>query len=143
MTFPAKVFIDTNIVLDLLTARDPFFADAQKLFTLADKGLFELFISADSLTTIAYFLNKQYGKQEPIRHLIQFKTLVKILPVNEKVIDLALASKAGDFEDGVQMAVAETNGMSCIVTRDIIDFVHTDLAVFTTSLFLKAFSQDK
>jgi len=142
MTFPSKVFIDTNIVLDLLTQRAPFFADAEKLFTLADKGYFELFVSADSFTTIAYFLNKHYGKKKAIKYLIHFKTLVTILPVNEKIIEIALVSEALDFEDSVQMAVAETNEMSCIITRDIKDFGRTDLAVFTTSLFLKAFAKD-
>lgn len=140
MTFPAKVFIDTNIVLDLLTRREPFFADAEKLFSLSDKGCFELYISADSFTTIAYFLNKYHSKQDTVKHLIQFKTLVTILPVNEKVIALALVSKAADFEDAVQIAVAETNGMNCIITRNIKEFSQTILAVFDPKLFLKSFN---
>jgi|SRR5690606_13520561 len=140
MSFPSKVFVDTNIILDLLTQREPFFVDAEKLFSLSDKGFFHLFISADSFTTIAYFLNKHYGKQEALRHLIQFKALVSILPVNEKIIDLALASEAPDFEDAIQVAVAETGGMNCIITRDVKGFKQTDLGVFDTKLFLKAFS---
>jgi|SRR5690606_13787705 len=142
MPFPTKVFIDTNVALDLLTQREPFFVDAQKLFSLSDKGYFQLYLSADVFTTIAYFLNKYVGKQEAITYLIKFKTLVSILPVNEKVIDLALASKSSDFEDAVQIAVAETNEMNCIVTRNVKDFSQTVLGVFDTKLFLNAFSEN-
>src|SRR5690554_3975136 len=140
MPFPAKVFLNPNIVLDPVTRREPFFVDVENLFSLAVKGGSELYISPDSFTPLAYFLNKYHSKQDTVKHLIQFKTIVTILPVNEKVIDLALVSKAADFEDTVQIAVAETNGMNCIVTRNIKDFSQTILAVFDPKLFLKSFN---
>lgn len=139
MSSPQKVFLDTNIALDLLTKRAPFIYDAEKIFTLADKEKIQLFISADSFTTIAYFLNKYHNRKKALKLLIQFKTLVNILPVNEKVIDMALVSKAKDFEDAVQIAAAVSSGMDCIITRDEKGFSQAEIAVFSPKSFLKVF----
>jgi predicted nucleic acid-binding protein len=53
-----KVFVDTDIIYDLLAKRDPFYLPAARLFTLADEGKIQIYISASSLPNIHYLISK-------------------------------------------------------------------------------------
>jgi len=97
-----KVFVDTDIALDLLSQREPHYAAAAKLFTLADKGKLSIYISSLSFSNLNYLLTRQYDARESRRILNSFKVLVKVLPVDDKIIELALSSKFADFEDAIQ-----------------------------------------
>lgn len=93
-----KVFIDTDIALDLLSERKPYYHHAAKLFSLADKGKIIIYISSLSFSTLNYLLTRQFNAFESRRILISFKTLVKVIAVNDKIIELALSSKFADLK---------------------------------------------
>jgi predicted nucleic acid-binding protein len=75
------VFLDTNVVIDLLAGREPFYKEAQVLFTLADKGQLQLQISALSFANASYALAKHYPVADAKKYLQQFKVLKSELPV--------------------------------------------------------------
>jgi len=75
-----SVFLDTNIVLDLLAHRMPFYTDAAKLFSLADKKKISLSISALCLADTNNILSKQHPETEVRKILRKFKVLVNVLP---------------------------------------------------------------
>lgn len=131
------VFLDTNVVIDLLAGREPFYKEAQVLFTLADRGQVQLQISALTFANASYALAKHYPVADAKKYLQQFKVLVSILPLDDKAIELALASEFLDIEDGFQYFTALAGGASVIVTRNKKDFKKSELPVLTPTEFLK------
>jgi predicted nucleic acid-binding protein len=133
-----KVFIDTDIALDLLWQRDPHYSPAALLFTLADKGKIEIYISSLSFSNLNYLLARHYNPSESRRILNSFKILVKVLGVDDKIIGLALSSKFQDFEDAIQYFTAIENGINVLLTRNINDYKLAAIAILTAEDFLKS-----
>ncbi|ANI90047.1 twitching motility protein PilT [Arachidicoccus ginsenosidimutans] len=131
-----KVLVDTNIVIDLLAKRTPFYKDAQELFTLADYNKNKLFVSALTFADTHYLLSNQYKIDTARKILLKFKTLVSVLPFNDKVLDLALVSDFKDFEDTVQFHIAQEHNLDIIVTRNKKDFALSSLPVLTAKEYL-------
>lgn len=132
-----KVFVDTNIIIDLLAQRDPFYQEAQMLFTLADRGQIEIQISSLSFANASYALAKHYPVSDAKKYLQKFKVLVSILALDDKAIELALASEFHDIEDGFQYFTALANGAEVLLTRNKKDFKKSQLPVLTAAEFLK------
>ncbi len=131
-----KVFADTDIIYDLLAKRDPFYLAAARLFTLADEGMVQIFISALSLANIHYLLSKQKSEDEAKQILRKFKVLVTITPLNEKIIDLALNSEFPDFEDAIQYFSALQNDVEVFLTRNLKDYKKAQISVLTAQDFI-------
>jgi predicted nucleic acid-binding protein len=132
-----RVFVDTNIVIDLLQRREGFYEEAQELFTLADQKKVELFISSLTITTSHYLLAKHYNSKDARKILTKFKVLVNVLPLNDKIIELALASDFNDFEDAIQYHTALEYQIEIITTRNKKDFQKSSIPILTAGEFLK------
>lgn len=132
-----KVFIDTNIVIDLLAKREPFYKDAQQLFSRSDKKEIILQISSLTFANAYYSIAKHHNKNQTKKYLSTLKILVNILELNEKAIDLALASDFEDFEDGLQYFIPMDNESEIIITRNKKDFKHSKIPVMTAGEYLK------
>ena len=133
-----SIFLDTNIVLDLLAHRMPFYTEAAKLFSLADKKKVKLYISALCLADINYILSKQIPEMEVRKILRKFKVLVNVLPLDDKITDLALNSEFRDFEDAIQYYTAIENDQDLIITRNQPDFKESKIPVMTAGEFIKS-----
>ena len=133
-----KIFLDTNLILDLLAYRMPFYTDAAELFSLADKKKLTLSISSLCLADIHYILSKQNPGMEVRRILRNFKVLVNVLCLDDKIIDLALNSEFRDFEDAIQYYTAIENDQEIIITRNPADFKDSKLPIMTAGEFLKS-----
>lgn len=131
-----KIFVDANIMLDLLEKREAFYSDAQALFTLADKKKVKLFVSALTIANVHYLLYKHLRMQAR-KAISKFKVLVEVLPVDDKILELSLASDFSDFEDAIQYFTAIENGMEIIILRNKKDFKNVDLPVLTAKEFLQ------
>ncbi|MBR5540807.1 MAG: PIN domain-containing protein [Bacteroides sp.] len=123
-----KVFLDTNIVIDLLDKRAPFYVDAVKLFTLAYQKKITLFVSPMTYATASYLLRK-HGKEGMRKLLSNFRQLSRITTADESVVDAALASSFDDYEDALQYYSALTGNVDVIVTRNKKDFVLSRIPV--------------
>ena len=93
-----KLFLDTNIVMDLLEKREPFCNDAVRLFTKAYNKQVQLFVSPMTYATVSYLLRK-HGSEMVHTLLSNFRQLSRVATTNERVVDDALASNFKDFED--------------------------------------------
>ena len=133
-----KVFIDTDIALDLLSQQEPHFSAAATLFTLADKGKIVVYISSLSFSNLNYLLTRQYNASESRRILNSFKVLVKVMAVDDKIIELALSSKFPDFEDAIQYFTAIENGINILLTRNIKDYKLASIAILSAEDYLKS-----
>ncbi|MFZ0282890.1 MAG: PIN domain-containing protein [Bacteroidales bacterium] len=133
-----NLFLDTNIILDLLANRMPFYTEAAKLFSLADKKKLKLSISALCLADVHYILLKENPDLEVRNILRKFKVLVNVLPLDNKITDLALNSEFKDFEDAIQYYTAIENDQDLIITRNQSDFKESNLPIMTAGEFIKS-----
>lgn len=133
-----SIFIDTDIVLDLLAKRKSFYVPAAHLFTLADRGKIDINVSALTFATLFYLLTKENGQEKAKKILFKFKSIVTVLPVDDKIIELALSSEFKDFEDGIQYFCAIENKCAAILTRNLTDYKYANIPVMTAESFLKA-----
>lgn len=132
-----RIFADTNVVIDLLEKREPFYKDAVRLFTMAFNGELEIFVSGSTFTTASYLLRK-HSPDEIKTLLNNFRQLARVSPIGESTIDTSLTSDFDDFEDGAQHYSAVSVAAEVIVTRNEKDFInHTQLPVMSPSVFLK------
>ena len=132
-----KLLVDTNILLDLLARRDPYYYGAAQVFSLADKEQLVLSVSSLSFSTVYYVLSKTYqsnGARDVLRRL---KILVQVLSLNDKIIELALNDNTiGDFEDALQYHTALENSQDVILTRNQKDFKKSILPVMNPDEYL-------
>jgi len=131
-----KLLVDTNIIVDLLSKREHFYQEAQELFTLADEKTIKLYISSLTFAYTHYLLSKALNANEARKTLIKFKLLVKILPLDDRILELALSSDFSDFEDAIQYYTAIENNLSTIITRNKKDFRTSILPVLTAREYL-------
>lgn len=133
-----NVFVDTDIVLDLLAERQPNYPFAAQLFTLSDKGKVNLSVSSVTFTNLNYILSKKFSNQKARQILTTFKVLVKILSVDEKIVELALASDFSDFEDAIQYYTTIENNIATLLTRNLKDYKTAEISVMTAEDYVKA-----
>ena len=131
-----NIFVDTNVVIDLLAKREPFYKEAQDLFTLSDKKEVQLFISSLTFANAYYSIVRHHKEVDAKKYLSKFKVLVTILPLEDKAIELALASDFKDFEDGLQYSIAMDYEVDIIITRNKIDFTNSKIPVMTAGEYL-------
>lgn len=130
-----RLFLDTNIVIDLLEKREPYCHDAARLFTMAYNKQVSLFVSPVTYAT-ASFLLRQHGP-EGVRNLLSnFRRLSRVATANERTIDDALASQFKDFEDALQYYSALQAKAEFIITRNAKDFINSKIPVMTAGEFL-------
>ena len=132
-----KVFVDTDIIYDLLASRDPFYAAAARIFTLSDGKKIQLFVSALSIANIHYLISKQRSSSDAKNILRKFRLLVHVVPLNEKIIDLALNSDFSDFEDAIQYFCALEGDCEMLLTRNLKDYKKAQISVMTATDFIK------
>jgi predicted nucleic acid-binding protein len=131
-----KVFIDTDIALDLLSKRTPHYPPAAQLFTLADQGKLSIYVSSLSFSNLHYLLSRIYSQAESRRILSTFKILVNVLSVDDKIIDLSLNSAFKDFEDAIQYYTATENQVGILLTRNLKDYKLAQITVMTAEDYL-------
>ena len=118
-----RILIDTNVILNILQKREPFFADSYRALRKAIESDAECLLSASAATDIFYMLRKALGSAQQAKEQIEkLAQLVSFADVQGMDIHTALMREMPDFEDAVVDAVAERNGASYILTRNIKDF---------------------
>lgn len=127
-----KVFVDTNILIDLLANRKPFSKFAISLFSKAERKKIKLFTSSHSIATTFYLL-KRHTDDAALRHaLLDLSDYVNVIAVDHDIVKKALKSKHKDFEHAIQIFCAGTiDNIDCIVTRNGKDFKNSEIQVVT------------
>lgn len=130
-----RLFLDTNIVVDLLDRREPFCHDAVRLFTMAYHKQVQLVVSPMTFSTASFLLHK-HGP-EGVRNLLSnFRRLARVATADERTVDDSLASQFKDFEDAMQYYTALSAKADLIITRNGKDFKASRLPVMTATEYL-------
>lgn len=133
-----RVFLDTNVVLDLLGEREPFYHAAAKITTLADKGKIELFVSALTYPTLYYLLSKFENKEQVKEKIRKFKVIAETSDLTDKIVDKGLSSKFSDFEDALQYYCAIKMDCKILITRNEKDFTESEIPVLNPDEYLNS-----
>ena len=137
-----KILIDTNIVIDALTSREPWNKSAEKLFIMAANSIMDMYITASSATDIYYLIRKHLHDTEAARLIMgKLYSLVGILEVTEADCIEALVSPIIDYEDAVLEQVARRSKIDYIVTRNQKDYKSGITKVFSPKEFIKYMEQ--
>ena len=126
-----KIFVDTNILIDLIADRKPFSKYAIRIFDAAEHKQVELFTSSHSIAT-TYYLLKKYVEEKKLREvLLDLFEFLTVIPVDADVLKKGLRSKYKDFEDSIQIFCAtRIDKLDGIVTRNIKDFKGSEVPVY-------------
>ncbi len=125
-------FLDTNIVIDVLTNRKPFSEYGQRLFDLAYKEQIKLYISAVSYTTIYYYIRKSSSSHtKTIAILKELEQFIETTDVTKDTVQKALNSDFKDFEDAIQYYSAHLKSIDAVVTRNPKDYKKSKLLVLS------------
>ena len=132
-----KILIDTNVILDILQKREPFFADSYRALRKAIEDDAECLLCASAVTDIFYMLRKALGSAQKTKEQIErLAQLVSFADVQGMDIHAALMRAMPDFEDAVVDVVAERNGAGCILTRNVRDFAGSVVPAILPADFL-------
>ena len=131
-----KVFVDTEVILDLLARRIPHFHFSAVLFTFAEMKKLELYTTPLIIANTFYILRKQLGNDSAKNALRKLRILLHVIDSTESVIDKALNSDFSDFEDAIQYYTALEYGIPVILTRNIRDYKKASIVVQTPESYL-------
>ena len=131
-----KYFVDTDVILDLLSQRVPHFHFSAVLFSLAEMGKFELYTSPTVMVNTFYILRKNLGNENAKNALRKLRIILHVIDSSEKVLELALNSNFNDFEDAIQYYTALNADIRTIITRNLKDYKAADILVQAPEMFL-------
>ncbi|MDP2159577.1 MAG: PIN domain-containing protein [Flavobacterium sp.] len=132
-----NIFLDTNVLMDILANRQPFYKSSSEIYKLGLRKKVVLFTSSNTISTLHYLLKKFTTEENIRKSLDEVTTVLSIIPIDINIIKKSLKSNHKDFEDAIQIVSAQSiNNMDCIVTRDLKDYKFAEITVLTPDDFL-------
>ena len=133
-----KAFIDTDVILDFMIAREPFALDAARIFSLSENK--EILVCTTGLVfSNAYYVLRKLGTHKKvIEKLTQLARIIEIIGLPKDSVMQALGSDFNDFENALQHYAALAEGAKVIITRNTRDYKNSQLAVLTPDQYLKS-----
>lgn len=133
-----RIFVETNIVIDLFSRREPFYKEAAILFSLADNKKIELAVSSLTIANTSYMLYRKMDASKARSILRKLRLILQVLPLDDKIVGLALNDETfSDFEDGLQYFTAIENRQELIITRNLKDYKNSKLPTMTARQFIE------
>lgn len=133
-----KILVDTNVIIDALTSREPWNESAEKIFLMAANHTVDMYITASSATDIYYLVRKYLHSTERAKQIMgKLYSLADILEVTGTDCMEALASHINDYEDAVVEKVAARKDMDYIVTRNMKDYQDGSVNIILPDDFVK------
>ena len=132
-----NIFLDTNVLMDILANRQPFYKSSSEIYKLGLSKKIMLYTSSNTISTLHYLLKKLTTEENIRNSLDEVTNIVSIIPVDINILKKSLKSNHKDFEDAIQIVSAQSiDTMDCIVTRDLKDYKFAELNVMTPDEFL-------
>lgn len=132
-----KVFLDCDIIIDVLARRGEYYTPAATLLSLAERKKLEAFTSPLAIANVHYVLSRFSNKNKSRESIRKLRSFISIVPVDEKVIDLALNSTFLDLEDAIQYYAAYQAGIEFLITRNVVDYKSAEISVCTADQYLR------
>ena len=120
-TTRTRVFLDTNIILDVLSSGTRLHREAsRKIIQAVCNGEMEAFITTQSILDTQYVLSKEgsFSFSKFSQVMLFIMSFVNVIQIDGLSIREALKNPTGDFEDDAQFIQADSEGFDVIVTSD-------------------------
>lgn len=130
------VFLDTNILLDVLIRREPFFSAAASIWTLAEKNKIRAYISAISFSNVFYLARKYGGKAIAGQSVKSMNAVFNTVAVDRQIIEASIQSGLEDFEDAIQFQCAKRCRAKILITRNPKHFPDNELTIMSSDQFV-------
>ena len=138
-----KILVDTNVIIDALSSREPWNESAEKIFIMAANHTVDMYITASAATDIYYLVRKYLHNTETAKQIMgKLYSLTGILEVTGNDCLEALASPIKDYEDAVVEKVASRKDMHYIVTRNIKDYQAGNTKIILPDDFVKLMEEE-
>jgi len=135
-----KVLIDTNVIIDILEKREPFFTNSYRVIQLGLEEKLETLMSAGTVTDVYYIINRSlHNANKAKEKIITLTNLVTFCNTTSDDISNALTSGITDFEDAVVAAIAKREKAVYIITRNEADFTNSPVPAINPAQFLTQF----
>ncbi len=131
------IFVDSDVILDVLERREPFYFYSAQILTLGDEKKAKLVTTSLVFANVYYLLRKHLGIEKAREALRKLRIIIDIISVNAKEVDLALNSEMSDFEDALQYFTALDNKIDFIITRNASDYKNPKLVVQTPQQYIE------
>jgi len=131
-----NLFLDTNVLIDLIDKREPFYNDIAVIASLAENKKLKLAASSLSFVNTVYVISRNIEENLVLDALKKFRIICEVSTIDEITIDKSLISKFNDFEDAVQYFSALHHKCDFIITRNKKDFKNSEIPVMTPTEFL-------
>jgi predicted nucleic acid-binding protein len=126
-----RVLADTDVLLDVLLARQPWLPESAALWQAHEDGQINANITATTITNIFYVVRRSAGLEQAMASVRICLDTFEIIAVDSRVLEDAADLTGSDFEDNVQIACATSAGLDMIVTRNVPDFRSAPMPVLT------------
>lgn len=139
-----RVFIDSDVLLDVLAKREKFYENSSIILELVKDGKIKGYTSPVVISNVYYILTK-YGNEKIAKENVKkILKLLSILSITEEIINEAINSKMKDFEDAIQYFTAMNNQMDVLITRNTKDYIKKKkVEVMKPDEFIKIYSELK
>lgn len=142
----AKLLVDTNVLIDYLSMREPFYDEARLLMIVGRVGEFELWMTSSQVTDLIYILSDG-GKQALMPFVLErlrgLRTFVEVFAVGGMEVDRMLASAWKDPEDALMFESALSLKADAIITRNAKDFESSLVRAMTAREFFNWLRDEK
>jgi predicted nucleic acid-binding protein len=136
-----RVFLDTNIVLDVLLNRSELAGESEAVILRCEKAGDPMFIAWHGLATAYYLLRRGRTEAEAMLEVDKLLAWAQVADAGDAQARSARELGFTDFEDALQATSAEACGADCIVTRNVADFTKSKVLVMKPSEFLVKFPE--
>jgi predicted nucleic acid-binding protein len=131
-----KIFIDTDVFLDIMLDREPHAEFSTELLSLCEQNKITGCTSCLVIANIYYIINKIANHQKAIQAIGKIRSLVSVLPFTDKEISESINAEFHDFEDGIQYFIAMNHKIDCLITRNTKDYRKASISILTPKEFL-------
>lgn len=131
-----RIFLDTNVILDYLLEREPFYYDALKLWAACEEGTVEGFVSALTVNNVHYIAHRLKSETTAMIAVRGILSVFNVVPLDKELMKLAADFHDRDYEDDIQLQSAIRSGCTHLFTRDPTHFHTKALAIVPPSSFL-------
>ena len=133
-----RLFVDSDVILDLVLQRDDLFEFAQNLFGQYQQGKCALYTSSIVLANMHFIIRKLHEVKFANSSILFVNKHFKIIDANNEDIENSIQSKFSDFEDGVQyFSALRSKKIDALITRNVKDYKHALVPVFTPKQWCK------
>ena len=131
-----RVFVDTDILIDVLARREQWYQDSVQIWTMAESGKMTGIVSALSLNNIFYIVRKLEGLKTANKSVLLLRNTFELAATTGQIVNQTIDSGLKDYADAIQYFTAIHANADILLTRNIKDFPRNEIPVLDPADYL-------